>query len=96
MYMCTEYLAYIQNRMCRIVQNTVTYSTSYTYNLSICKFRTNNTCLPKVTGRFKKPKVKRHKRFCSLCNENKLGDEYHHIFCECINEKVVLNRLKYV
>ncbi len=56
MYMCTECLAYIQNRMCRIVQNTLTYSTSYTYNLSICKFRTNNTHLPKVTGRFKKTK----------------------------------------
>ncbi len=60
-----------------------------------CKFRTNNTCLPKVTGKFKKTKVERHKRFCTLCNENKLGDEFHILF-ECTNEKVELNRLKYV
>ncbi len=63
--------------------------------IAICKFRTNNTSLPKVTGRFKKPKVERHKRFCTLCNENKFGDEYHILF-ECTNEKVVLNKLKYV
>ncbi len=64
-------------------------------HIAIYKFRTNNTCLPKVTGRFKKPKIERHKRFSTLCNENKLGDEYHILF-ECTNEKVVLNRLKYV
>ncbi len=63
--------------------------------IAICKFRTNNTCLPKVTGRSKKTKIERHKRFCTLCNENKLGDEYHILF-ECTNEKVVLNRLNYV
>ncbi len=28
--------------------------------IDICKFRTNNTCLHKVTGRFKKPKIERH------------------------------------
>ncbi len=27
----------------------------------ISRFRTNNTCLPNVTGRFKDPKVERHK-----------------------------------
>ncbi len=64
-------------------------------HIVICKFRTNNTCLPKVTGRFIKTKVERHKRFCTICNENKLGDEYDRLF-ECTNEKVVLNRLKYV
>ncbi len=63
--------------------------------IAICKFRTNNTHLPKVTGRYKKTKVERNKRFCTLCNENKLGDEYHILF-GCTNEKVVLNRLKYV
>ncbi len=63
--------------------------------IAICKFRTNNTRLPKVTGRFKKPKIERHKRFCTLCNENKLGGEYHILF-ECTNEKVVLNRLKHI
>ncbi len=48
--------------------------------ITICKFRTNNTCLPKVTGRYIKPKVERYKRFCTLCNENKLGNEYHILF----------------
>ncbi len=57
-------------------------------HIAICKFRTNNTRLPKVTGRFKKKIIERHKRFCTLCNENKLGDEYHILF-ECTNEKVV-------
>ncbi len=47
-------------------------------------FRTNNTCLPKVTGRFKKKKVVRYKRVSSQCNENKLGNEYRILF-ECIS-----------
>ena len=63
--------------------------------IAMCRFRTNNTRLPKVIGRFKQPKVERHKRFCTLCNETKLGDEYHILF-ECSNEKVILNRLQYV
>ncbi len=40
--------------------------------IATCKFRTNNTHLPKVTGRFKKPNVEKQKRFCTLYNENKL------------------------
>ncbi len=48
-----------------------------------------------VSYNFKKLKIERHKRFCTLCNENKLGDEYHILF-ECTNEKVVLNRLTFV
>ena len=63
--------------------------------IAICRFRMNNTHLSKVTGRFKKTKVEWHKRFCSLCNEDKLGDEYHILF-ECSNEKVILNRLQYI
>ncbi len=42
--------------------------------IAIYKFRTNNTPLPKVSGIFKKPKVERDKRFCILCNKNKLGN----------------------
>ncbi len=57
--------------------------------------RTNNTHLLKVTGRFKKTKVERYKRFCALYNENKLEYECHILF-ECTNEKAVLNRLKYI
>ncbi len=34
--------------------------------------------IPKV--RFKKLKVEKHKRLCTLYNENKLGDEYHILF----------------
>ncbi len=48
-----------------------------------------------VTGRFKNPIVERHKWFCTLCNENKLGDDYHMLF-ECTDENVALNRLKYI
>ncbi len=62
--------------------------------IAICKFRTNNTHLPKATVRFKKTKVERHKRIWTFCNENKLADKYHILFEW--NEKVVSNRLKYV
>ncbi len=49
--------------------------------IAIFRFSTNNTRLPKVTGRFKKnKKVERHKRFCTLCNANKLVKIYH-IYC---------------
>ncbi len=42
--------------------------------------------MPKVTGRIKKLKVERHKRFCIPCNLNKIGDEYQILF-ECLMRK---------
>ena len=38
--------------------------------------RTNNNRQPKITGRYMKPKLERHQRVCTLCNEGKVGDEY--------------------
>ncbi len=61
----------------------------------LCKLRTNNTRLPKVVGRYKKPKIERHKRYCQLCDCNLLGDEFHLIF-ECNHERVVHFRNKYI
>ena len=58
-------------------------------------FRTNNNRLPKITGRYMKPKVERHQRVCTLCNDGKVGDEYHLIF-ECTHRTVSIFRKKYV
>ncbi len=88
---CDVYVHLKQNR--EIEKNQICLNKNQ--RIAICKYRTNNTCLPKVTGIFKKTKAERHKRFCTLCNESKLGDEYHILF-DCTNEKVVLHRLKYV
>ena len=58
-------------------------------------FRTNNNRLPKITGRYMKPKVERHQWVCTLCNDGKVGDEYHLIF-ECTHRTVSIFRKKYV
>ena len=58
-------------------------------------FRTNNNRLPKITGRYMKPKVERHQRVCTLCNDGKVRDEYHLIF-ECTHRTVSIFRKKYV
>ncbi len=59
--------------------------------ITMCKFRTDNTRLPKVTGRYKRPKLERHQRICTLCDEERVGDEYHLLF-ECKNETIVRYR----
>ena len=42
-----------------------------------CKFRTGNTKLPFIQGRYNN--IDREDRICSLCNSG-IGDEYHYIF----------------
>ena len=56
------------------------------YAIPLCKFRTGNNKLPIVTGRHKN--TPRNERFCLLCPDRKLGDEYHYIFeCTHFTEK---------
>ena len=51
-----------------------------------CRFQTTNTKLPIETGRWQN--VIRENRFCSLCNNRQIGDEYHFIFeCKFFNQK---------
>ena len=42
-----------------------------------CKFRTGNTRLPIVQGRYNN--IEREDRICTLCNSG-IGDEFHYIF----------------
>ena len=46
----------------------------------LCKFRTMNHSLPIEKGRYFN--IERNQRKCTLCDKNRLGDEYHYLF-EC-------------
>ena len=59
----------------------------------ICQIRTNNSRIPKVTGRYKN--IPRAERYCKLCDGSKLGDEFH-LIVECQNESIIQSRKKYV
>ena len=48
--------------------------------LALCRFRLSNHKLPIERGRFSN--IERERRFCQLCNENMIGDEFHFIL-EC-------------
>jgi len=52
----------------------------FKYRVILCKFRCGNHRLPIVSGRYSN--VDRSQRFCNLCNNSKLGDEFHYLF-EC-------------
>ena len=50
-----------------------------------CKFKTTNHNLPIEKGRHLG--VDRNLRFCSQCNKNLMGDEFHYLFeCEAFKE----------
>ena len=59
--------------------------------IALTKFRCGNHRLPVVTGRFNG--IERQNRICTLCNLNKIGDEFHYLF-EC--PKIESNRKKYI
>ena len=63
------------------------------YRQAICNFRLNNTRIPKVTGRYKG--IERSQRFCNVCNDNSVGDEFHLLF-ECKNPSIMNSRKKYL
>ena len=47
----------------------------------MCKFRTLNYKLPVETGRY--TNIPRNHRYCTLCNQNRLDDEFH-VVLECL------------
>ena len=63
------------------------------YRKAICRLRTSNNRLPKVTGRY--TNIPRAERFCHLCPGNNLGDEYH-LIAECHNDNLVKLRQEHV
>ena len=59
----------------------------------LCKFRCNNFRLAVVRGRYSN--IPRERRYCDICNEDKIGDEYHIMF-ECQHPLIYNLRLKYI
>ena len=66
----------------RICKDTHCYE-NYLSNLNsksrvvLCKFRLSNHKLPIERGRYSN--IQRERRFCYLCNENMIGDEFYFI-----------------
>lgn len=60
---------------------------------SICQFRTNNSKISKVIGRYRS--IPRNDRICTVCNNNQVGDEFH-LIIECSNPNIIKLRSKYV
>jgi hypothetical protein len=51
----------------------------------LCKFRTTNHKLAVELGRY--TNVLRSRRFCNICDEEILGDEYHFVLeCSALND----------
>ncbi len=58
-------------------------SCNSTYHVNLlCRFRVSNHKLPVEKGRYHG--IVRYQRYCTLCNKNKLGDEYH-LLLKCDN-----------
>ena len=59
------------------------------FRVQLTKFRLSNHRLPIETGRWNN--TDRNRRFCTKCNTNTIGDEFHSIF-ECDHFKVARNK----
>ena len=63
----------------------------FCYRVALTKIRTANHKLPIEKGRYRN--IPREERKCTLCNLDKVGDEFHFILeCPMLNEL----RLKYI
>ena len=62
-------------------------------SIPICKFRCRNLKLAVVKGRYNN--ISRDMRFCHLCDDNIVGDEFHVLF-ECNNTILVDLRKKFI
>ena len=60
---------------------------------AFCRFRLNNTRLPIVLGRF--TNTPRNQRFCTLCSNDEVGNEYH-LFFECSHPQIISLRSNYI
>ena len=56
--------------------------------IHMTKLRTSSHCLPIETLRYRKIKVERKDRLCTLCNLKQVGDEYHYLL-HCNNSEIV-------
>ena len=63
------------------------------WRIFIAKFRLSNHKLPIEKGRY--TNIMRELRYCELCNDNSLGDEFH-LLCKCKNADVHRLRCKYI
>ena len=69
---------------------------NFNIRATLCKFRSGNHKLPIVKGRYEN--INRAERFCLLCNQEEIGDEYHYLFvCPHFNNerKTYLKRYFY-
>ena len=55
------------------------------YWIPLCKLRLSSHCLPIEQGRY--TNVNRYERYCTVCNSDNVGDEYHFLFeCNSLSE----------
>ena len=67
----------------RTILNIVTGETKNCFS----QFRLGNTKLPIETGRWFN--IDRNERYCTLCNRNKIGDEFHLLFqCDTLRDQI--------
>lgn len=84
---CAEVNSHAQCKVYRIFKTTLTFE-NYLINfplrnrLNFCRIRCSNSKIPVVTGRY--DSIVFHERFCTLCNEEKIGDEFYYFF-ECLS-----------
>jgi exonuclease III len=62
---------------------------------SICRLRISDHKLPIETGRYTKPKIPAHERYCNLCDQQLVGDEFH-LLTECLLPELVNLRLTFL
>ena len=56
----------------------------------MCKFRCGNSNIPYISGRLKK--TSRTDRLCNLSDDGVVGDEFHHIFTNCLSREKCIFR----
>ena len=81
-------------RLYKETQNFENYLLNVPTNLCryLIKFRASNHKLPIERGRY--TYIEQHRRYCDMCEQEELGDEFHLLF-KCSNVNLV-NRKKYL
>ena len=82
---CTEVNNNGQCKVYRIFKKNLKFE-NYLINLPLyirlhfCRIRCSNSKIPSISGRYQNTVF--HERICTLCDQEKLGDEFHYFF-EC-------------
>ena len=93
---CVEVDSNTQCKIYRIFKMNLTFEKylvklPFRNRLSLCRLRCNNSKIPTVTGRYRN--IVFHDRLCTLCDQEKLGDEFHYFFeCKAFSQE----RKKYI